>query len=328
MIQVKWIYYTYIITSTGCDLAPEDFVTVVTDATKVKLRYRETPDFNTEGLQPVTIIAEDAAGNQTAAMAQMALYNDSEPPVIKGAVNRTVYVKESISYKAGIEVTDNLDQQPKLTIDNTQVNPDEPGSYPVTYTATDFVGNTNSVTITITVEPTPTGYEYIEKLNAKADRLLAQIIKPEMTEIERAYTIFRWVRLNVEWYAGRTDHNYVDQAIKALDGEPGDCYTCAAVCKVLLERAGFETKFMEREGAPGQHYWVMLKVGGEWYHMDPSPIYVHQFICFLGTDAQLLAFHETRANYYTHDWSKYPATPETSPAQVVVKNGRYTLVVN
>ena len=315
-----------IITSTNKELSPADFVSSVEDATEVRLRFRTEPDFSKEGEQTVEIIAQDAGGNETAAQAKLELYNDSEAPVITGAINRTAYVKETIAYRTGITVTDNLDPAPKLTIDNSEVDLNKEGVYPVTFTATDFCGNSSSVTVNVTVEPVPTGYENIEKLNTRADQLLAKILKPEMTEIEKAFTIFRWIRVNVPWYGGRVTHNYVDQALKALSGNAGDCYTCTVGCKVLMERAGFEVKYLERTGAPGLHYWLMVKIGGQWYHMDPSPIYVNQFICFLGTDAQLEAFSEIRPNYYSHDWSQYPKTPETSPASVVLKNGKYTLV--
>ncbi len=313
--------------STNKKLTPQDFVTSVEDVTEVRMRFKTEPDFTKEGEQNVEIIAQDAGGNETVATAAMELYNDNEAPVITGAANRTAYEKETIAYRAGITVTDNLDPAPKLTIDNSQVDLNKAGTYPVTFTATDFCGNSSSVTVNITVEPVPSGYENIEKLNTKADQLLAKILTPEMTEIEKAFTIFRWIRVNVPWYGGRVTHNYVDQALKALSGSTGDCYTCTVGAKVLLERAGFEVKFMERKDAPGLHYWLMIKVGGQWYHLDPSPIYVNQFICFLGTDEQLEAFMQVRPNYYKHDWSAYPKTPEESPAEAVLKNGKYTLVV-
>ena len=316
-----------VISATGKKLEPEDFISYMGDATEIQLRFKDEPNFTKEGEQTVWIIARDAGGNETAISAVLKLYDDTEAPVITGAINRTAYVKETISYRAGITVTDNVDPAPKLTIDNSKVDLNKEGVYPVTFTATDFCGNTSSVTVSVTVEPVPTGYENIDKLNEKADQLLAKILTPEMTEIEKAFTIFRWIRVNVPWYGGRVTHNYVDQAIKALSGSTGDCYTCTVGCKVLLERAGFEVKYMERTGAPGMHFWLMVKVGGQWYHMDPSPIYVNQFICFLGTDAQLEAFNEVRPNYYNHDWSQYPKTPETSPASVVLRNGKYMLMV-
>ena len=311
----------------GKTVQAAEFVTSVSDATEVRLRYKTEPDFSKTGPQSVVIVAQDAGRNETEASQTLTLYDDNEAPVISGAANRTVYEKETISYKAGITVTDNCDPAPKLTIDNTEVDLNKQGVYPVTFTATDFCGNSSSVTVNVTVEPVPSGYENIEKLNEKADQLLAKILTPEMTEIERAFTIFRWIRTNVPWYSGRVTHNYVDQALKAINGNAGDCYTCTVGCKVLMERAGFEVKFMERTGVPGLHYWLMVRTGGQWYHMDPSPIYVNQFICFLGTDAQLEAFNTRRPNYYTHDWSQYPKTPEETPADVVLKDGKYTLVV-
>ena len=316
-----------VVGATNKKYVPADFIASCSDATEVRLRFANEPDFTKAGKQSVGIIAQDAGGNETQASVSLELFDDTEAPVIAGAINRTAYVKETIAYRTGITVTDNVDPEPKLTIDNSEVDLNTEGIYPVTYTATDFCGNTSSVTVNVTVESVPTGYENIEKLNEKADQLLDKILKPEMTEIERAFEIFRWIRTNVTWAAGRTPHNYVDQALKALNGTSGDCYTCTVGCKVLLERAGFEVKYMERSGVPGMHIWLMIKVGGEWYHMDPSPIYIRQFICFLGTDAQLKAFGELRPNYYEHDWSKFPATPEESPATVVHKNGKYILMV-
>ncbi|MBQ9890594.1 MAG: hypothetical protein IJM39_04210 [Firmicutes bacterium] len=308
-------------------LVPADFIASANDATEIRLRFRNEPDTSKEGKQTVEVVAQDAGGNETVVSPSMELFDDFEPPVITGAINRTAYVKETIAYRTGITVTDNLDPAPKLTIDNSEVDLNQEGVYPVTFTATDFCGNISTVTVNVTVEPVPSGYENIEKLNEKADQLLAKLIKPEMTEIEKAFEIFRWIRTNVPWYSGRVEHNYVDQALKALNGNSGDCYTCTVGAKVLLERAGFEVKYMERTGVPGRHYWLMIKVGGEWYHLDPSPIYVNQFICFLGTDEQLKAFGNLRPNYYEHDWSLFPKTPEESPAKVVLKNGKYTLVV-
>ena len=313
--------------ATNKKYAPADFIVSCSDATEVRLRYASEPDFTKEGRQSIEIIAQDAGGNETRSSVNLDLFDDTEAPVITGAINRTAYVKETIAYRTGITVTDNVDPAPKLTIDNSEVDLNKEGIYPVTFTATDFCGNSSSVTVNVTVEPVPTGYENIEKLNEKAEQLLAKILTPEMTEIEKAFAIFRWIRTNVTWYGGRVQHNYVDQALKALNGTTGDCYTCTVGCKVLLEHAGFEVKYMERSGVPGIHIWLMVKVGGEWYHMDPSPIYIHQFICFLGTDAQLKAFGNLRPNYYEHDWSQFPATPEETPADVVLKNGKYTLVV-
>ena len=311
----------------GRERDPMEFMASLEDATKVQLQFKNTPDFNAEGLQDIIIIAEDEGGNRSEFATTMTLYDDTEAPVISGVHNHTLYVGETISYRSGVSVKDNVDPNPTLEIDNTQVDLDKPGTYPVTYTARDFFGNTSSITVSVTVEAIPTGYENIEKLYELADSRLAQLITPKMTEIEKAYAIFHWIRTKVPWQGGRVEHNYVGQAIRGLSGYAGDCYTCTVTCKVLLERAGFEVKFMERTGVPSQHYWVMIKVGGDWYHMDPSPIYIHQFICFLGTDDQLKAFNQRRANYYNHDWDKFPATPTTSPAEVVLKNGQYTLVI-
>jgi hypothetical protein len=130
----------------------------------------------------------------------------------------------------------------------------------------------------------------------------------------------------VPWYGGNVEHDEVDQALKGLDGRSGDCYTDTVTCQVLLKRAGFETVFMQRSPGIGYHYWLMVKVNGSWYHMDPAPIYLQTFICFLGTDAQLKWFSdEMRPNYYTHDTEGIPTTPDEPLATATYKNGTYHL---
>ena len=322
--------------ATGTQIEASQFVVSAEDISGVSATYKNIPDFDAEGTREVTINLTDAYGNVTGLAAELTLMDDTQAPQILGAINRTVYVGETISYRSGVTVEDNKDPSPKLSIDNSQVDLDTIGRYPVTYTATDAVGNSSSVTITVNVEERPAGYENIEDLYALADKLLAQLFPGGNIaasslnlneQIETAYTVFRWIRTNVPWYGGRIEHNYVEQAMKALQGNSGDCYTCTVGCKVLLERLGFEVMLLERTNAIGRHSWLMVKIGDSWYHMDPAPIYVQTFICFLGTDEQLLAFNELRPDYYTHDWAQYPATPLESPAEVVLKNGKYALVI-
>ena len=310
----------------GKKTAAEDMVENVQDVTKVDIRYASEPDFSKPGPRSVDIILEDTSGNKTRITSTLDIIEDTTPPQIHGAKTHTLRVGETISYKKGVTVTDDADPSPVLTVDNTAVDLDKAGTYPVTYTATDFSGNSSSVSVNIRVEDPPSGYEEIDKLYDLADKLVAEIITDDMNEIEKAFAIFKWTRTKIPFTYENVPHNYVDQAIRGLQGKIGDCYTCSAAAKTLFERAGFEAIFMEKP--THSHYWLMVKVNGEWYYMEPTPIYLTTFMCFLGTDAQLEWFNKhVKEGYYTFNHKLYPAPAKISPAEVKYKNGEYTLII-
>ena len=312
----------------GVEIGPEAFITSCEDKTAVTFTYKSKPDFKSTAKQNVEITATDAGKNTVTVKASLELVDDKEAPVIEGVKNRTVYIGETIAYKAGVTVTDNIDPEPKLSIDNTQVDLDKVGIYPVTYTATDFCGNSSSVSINLKVEEQPIGYKNIEKMNQKVDALLAKIITPEMTDIEKLYAAFLWIREHIEYQNGHAQFDYVNEAIKCLDGKPGDCYTCASGFRAMAEAMGFEIK--EVVGTyVNHHYWVMVKLDGKWYHVDAVPLYIRNYVGFLGTDAELDWFSkDVRPGYYNRVKEDYPKTPDTTPVHVEYKNGMYVLTYN
>lgn len=310
------------------EISAEDFFSSISDATAVTADYKSKPDFSKAGEQRIELLLTDAAGNSSAYSAVLELVDDKEAPVIEGVKNRTIFIGETIAYKAGVTVTDNIDPEPKLTIDNSQVDMSTAGIYPVTYTATDFAGNTTSITINLKVEEQPIGYGNIEEMNQKVDALLEKIIKPEMTDIEKLFTIFVWIRDHIKYQNAHVQFDYVGEAIKCLNGQAGDCYTCAAGFRAMAEALGFETKDVIGT-YKNHHYWNMVKVNGEWYHIDSTRLYVNSFVCFLGTDEELEWFSTTqRPGYYNRDMELYPSTPAKSPADAKYANGTYTLVLN
>ena len=310
----------------GTEIKPEDFVVSSGDLTGVKIYFFPSPDLTVEGTQTVRVALEDAAGNQTILNPRLTLFDPEKTPEIIGALDQSVYVGETISYRSGVRVRADMDDNPKLEIDNSSVRLDTPGVYPVTYTATDAYGRWSRLTVRISVMELPANYYDMLEMNEKADRLLSELLTADMTEIQRAFQIFRWVRKNIPWNNTRTTRDEVEQGLAGLNGNAGDCYTHAITCKLLLDRAGFQTMLVERYPGPGQHYWILIRIDRQWYHMDPSPIYMQHGVNFLATDADLERFTlAVRPNYYAFDYSKYPATPLVSPAKVTYRRGEYTL---
>ena len=72
---------------------------------------------------------------------------DTESPIFEGLCDKEVYVGETVSYKKGVSVSDNVDEEVSMEIDASAVNLDVPGEYPVVYSATDLAGNNTTETI-------------------------------------------------------------------------------------------------------------------------------------------------------------------------------------
>ena len=76
---------------------------------------------------------------------------DVEAPQIIGIRDYTVPVGHKVDFLAGIDVTDNADPTPKLSVNNNGVFLGYPGVYTAIYTAWDDSGNVASSYATITV---------------------------------------------------------------------------------------------------------------------------------------------------------------------------------
>ena len=117
------------------------------------------------GNQPTSGESAPTTSTPDSSTPSSSVVNDTKAPVIEGAKDLEVYTDSTVSYKAGVTVTDDMDTKPALTIDNSKVNLSKPGVYEVVYTATDASGNSTSVTIKLTVKakPDPAGVLFAMK---------------------------------------------------------------------------------------------------------------------------------------------------------------------
>ena len=154
-------------------------------------------------------------------------------PVISGVRDLETYVGSTISYKTGVTVTDDLDAKPTLEIDNSQVDLSKPGVYNVTYTATDASGNATSITVKLTVKVRTANFVEPEVIYAKADAILSQFIRDDMTDREKAEAVYVWTRRGVHLSYGSKPAGFVHEeadwlqtAYQLLNTEvaKGDCY--------------------------------------------------------------------------------------------------------
>lgn len=302
-----------VIAYTGAPIDAINFFSNIVDETALTAHYETEPDFSAPYETNVTVILEDAGKNSIRHNAKLTVIDDVVPPVITGAVDRTVFIGETISYKDGVVVTDNKDgENITLNVDISKVNPTVAGQYPVTFSATDSTGLSTSVTVTFTVR-TRAEQQLIDELNSLITPIYNSIIKDSMTQREKAYAIYKWTRSRIG-YSGYSDKSdWRKAAIRGLKTRSGDCFTYFAISKAMLDHAGIDNIDVEKIKKPGRsrHYWSLINLGEGWYHFDSTQWVYKDADLFMLTDAQLDAFSRRHSNSHDFDHSLYPATPKS-----------------
>lgn len=232
---------------------------------------------------------------------------DTEPPVIKGAVDIYICPGESVAYKKNIVVTDNSGEEIQVHVNNSGVNLKAVGAYPVTYYAEDSAGNRSEVTIHVYVSDISE-----EMVNTIADNLLSTILKDGMTKYEKAEAVYNWIAYHVAYVDAESGTDPVKAAYDGLTKYKGDCYVFGQMAQLLLTRAGVDAILVTKEPAgKTDHYWSIVNTGDGWYHFDSTPWWDKARI-FMWTDSQLEKYSNRTAHgegyYPTHpyDKSKYP----------------------
>lgn len=292
-------------------LKPEDFILRTNDLSPVVSYFKNEPNFKQPGIQDVVIVLEDAFRNRSELTARLTVLKDTEPPVIKGVKNLSVFLGNKILYKRGISVTDNKDENTTLMINNSDVNLMAVGKYEVIYFATDRSGNEASVKATVWVNEPSDLIVTQEEVDEYSDMVLSLIIKEGMTSRAKMWAIFRWISQNVQYTGTASKADWLKGAFLGFKYRTGDCFTYYSVSRALLARAEFEVLPVQRVPAQTRHYWVLIKHGDQWYHFDPSPRSKgYSFQCFLRSkpevDAYTALIWDEKQHYFDYDTTGLP----------------------
>lgn len=239
---------------------------------------------------------------------------DTIAPQLMGVNKLSIFLGSTISYRSGILLSDDLDPNPKLSIDSSRVNLSAPGTYPVVYTATDSAGNATSVETTITVVEAPDTYVDEAVIKEKADKILDRILTDDMTLEKQINVIYDYIE-NHHYYVAKFDKSdYMQAAYLMMTENRGDCFGYYALARLFFERLGIPNLTVTRtpnEVRPTNHWWNMVSLDGgqTWYHYDSTPHLTYPTRTCLITDADLEAFNELMPNYYYFDHNSFPKTP-------------------
>lgn len=236
---------------------------------------------------------------------------DTQPPILTGITDHTVYQNDVIMYRSGVAVSDDCDPSPVLSVDSSAVDLTQPGIYTVKYIAADASGNTSMQAATVEVLLKGENYISIEETNAKVAKLLDKILTEDnMTMEEQLRAIYNYMHKHFTYGLGT--HGDLYQTTNAfLTTRVGDCYGYFSTVKLMLEQLGIpniDVHKLKRFKEDSNHLWhlVSLDGGKTWYHYDTSPRNGSPNLCIV-TDAQLDSFSKAK---YNRDRSLYPATPE------------------
>lgn len=282
------------------------FVDKVTDMTDVTYSYAQEPDWSKEGSGSAQVTVKDAAGNATTELVTYKLKKDTVPPEVSLSVI-DIIIGEPVSYKKAVGYSDNADSKDelKLEVDNSRVDPSKVGTYKVVYTVTDTSGNSTTKEGTVKVLAEKPIYYDQDVVNAKADEVLASILKDGMTQYEQAKAIYNWVHSKIGYISHSEKGDMVRGAYEGLVDRRGDCFVYACTAKVLLTRAGIPNMDIVKSTVNPAHYWNLVDVGDGWYHFDATPR-KDKTVFFMWTDAQLKEYSESHKNTHIYDASLYP----------------------
>lgn len=287
-------------------LEVEEFVYDVIDMSPFTISVKNDLDFEKLGEQEVTIVITDEYSNSSEYKTILTIKADTEPPVIRGVTDKTVYKGNSISYRTGVTVSDNSLEELELNIDSSKVNLRQEGKYEVIYSAVDSAGNLAEKRATITVVELFITEEVYEKT---IDEILRKIIKDNMGKREQAYEIYKWTKNHVGYTGNSKKDDWKNEAYRGIKNGNGDCFTYFAVAKALLTQVGIENIDIIRLGGDTKHYWNLVNDGTGWYHFDATRN-KDKKDCFMLTDDELEKLNKTRKDYYyKFDHSLYPRTP-------------------
>ena len=282
-----------------------DLVESVNDVTNCTIDFAEKYDFTKDGEFDIAIVVIDEAGNQTVCTVPCKVIADTTPPVINGVEPLQIAQGDAISFKKNIEVIDDIDDNPTLEVDSSEVNADKRGVYNITYIARDAAGNETKKSTTVKIVSAKISEATEENVNALADAVLEDIIKDGMDQKAQAKAVFNWVVNNITYSESAGIDDLYSAAYKGMYYHVGDCTVKQKTAEVLLNRLGIKNMEIEKIRDTRGHYWLLIDIGEGWYHYDPN-LQLDGTLIFYWHDADLWAYSNAHKNTHNYDPSKYP----------------------
>ena len=285
----------------GDELNAQSLVASASDLSgEVTVQFARQPDTGTLGTQTVTVEAKDSHGNVSKAEVQIEVIADTEAPVINFSGDLTVGKNSSPNYLKDVSAFDAHDGVCEVTCDSSGADLSEPGTYKVVYTAKDAAGNMAQKKRNVVVKPD----------QSDTATLVAQIAATLSDDVLEIRNYVRTIKYSGHW--GGDDPTWF-----GFTNGTGNCYVHALCLKALLDYKGYETQLIWIKGSePGEkkadngwdpHYWLIVKLDGQWKHLDATPGPTHTKYDEPMNDEQRQ--DSLKGNGRTWDHDQWPACP-------------------
>ena len=198
----------------------------------------------------------------------------------------------------------------------------------------DYSGTLNSADVTVRLTYRETGEQtaYVEK---RVQEILAEIIRPGMSDHEKVKVIHDWVVLNLKYDTSLQKYTAYD----GLSTGSTVCQGYSLLTYKLLKEAGITNRIVEgtafSESSPqGQlHAWNLVKLGEQWYHLDttwndpvPNRDGKVSYTYYLRSDQQMSKDHTWTKNYPAAD-TAYRMTLKSLAAGEKAKASVYSSMI-
>lgn len=312
-------------------LTYEDFVVSCSDMSPVDYHFSENPSTYTQGTYQIQLIITDSAGNSQTYDIPYEVSGDGEAPKIQGLTMMQTVAGIPIDYLRGVKAIDSGDGQVEVTAQEPAgFDIRVPGSYEITYSATDSAGNIASETAQLVVLSENDNFSQLqsEDVFRMGDAIIKTLSISNNRDDEQTFAraIFDYVQGHMQYVNGSNTDDWQQAAVSALLLGYGDSANYYGLSRLLLTCAGYENMMVERQSAQeiaagdeegdekktakwyAPHFWNLVRVNGAWYHFDTAPYYGGSDF-FLWTDAQIDYFSSQNGNCFERDKSLYPSTP-------------------
>lgn len=142
-------------TDTNQVVAQNDFIESVADASEYSLRMDGDIYPGQSGKTQVTITAKDSHGNTTTKTATLERVIDKKPPKIENFQEKVDLLQGDHFTVQQYTAIDDMDLEPQVAVDSSQLNTDVPGTYTINYTAIDRSGNMKTYKQTVNITENP-----------------------------------------------------------------------------------------------------------------------------------------------------------------------------
>lgn len=232
----------------------------VTDNADADITYSvdiTTVNVDVLGTYYAKYVAVDRAGNRAEAVREVLVLEDSVPPVLSGLTDISVEKNSSLDFTKGVSATDNTDGTIAFTYDTSNLNLTKAGTYYVTYSATDKSGNVATGKRKVVVN-----YD-----SSDVDLLVADIAAKLSDDPEQIRDYVRNTIAYNRYWGGDTPVWY------GFKNKTGNCYVHALCLQALFNEKGIENMLIW--DTDKSHYWNLVKIDGQWKHIDSTPSRPH-----------------------------------------------------